>query len=120
MTQTDLRSRAADAVTSALDPVFFNACCEPVRLQIIRRLIECDAADIGEIAKGFSQDRSVISRHLSILERAGVVLSEKAGRRVVYTLDGPHIVARFETLLQAMQDLVRICCPDPERPQDDT
>lgn len=111
------RSDAACAVVEALEPAFFNACCHPVRLDLIRRLVEVDKADVGEIAVHFVQDRSVISRHLAQLERAGIVASEKSGRHVFYTLNGPNIVARFEVLLTAIKALSQICCPTNEGSQ---
>lgn len=119
MKQADFRTHAAAKVVSALDPAFFNACCDSVRLELIRHLVVTDSADIGDLAKHFAQDRSVISRHLAILARAGVVLSQKSGRHVVYALNGPEILARFETLTSAMQDLTQICCPTDERTKDE-
>lgn len=120
MTYSETRSRAAASVVEALDPAFFNACCDPVRLELVRRLVEIDSADIGELAKHFDRDRSVISRHLALLERAGVVGSKKSGRHVVYALNGPNIVARFETLLKAIKALSQICCPTEEMKTDET
>lgn len=111
MSNLTLRTEAADAVAQALDPVFFDACGHPVRTAILRRLIVTGAADIAEIARPFSQDRSVISRHLAILERSGVAVSERRGRRMIYDLNGPAIIERLETLLEAVKALASVCCP---------
>ncbi len=111
MSDTPSRSEAAKAVEQALDPTFFDACSHPVRVAIIRRLVAIGASDISELSKPFPQDRSVVSRHLALLERAGIATSERRGRHVIYDLDGPAVIARLEPLLSAIQALSQICCP---------
>ncbi|MFO7676182.1 MAG: metalloregulator ArsR/SmtB family transcription factor [bacterium] len=39
---------------------------------------------VCEITPAFALDASVVSRHLAVLERAGVVRSRRAGRRIFY------------------------------------
>ena len=102
---------AAAAVGEALDPAFFEACAHPVRVDLIRRLVHGGAADISEIAASFSQDRSVISRHLSTLQRVGLLSVSREGRRVVYDIDGPAVLRRLERLTEAVRALSAICCP---------
>jgi DNA-binding transcriptional ArsR family regulator len=41
---------------------------------------------VCEITPAFSLDPSVVSRHLSLLEHAGIVRSRREGRRVLYRL----------------------------------
>lgn len=114
------RSDAANQVVDALEPAFFNACCHPVRLELIRRLVELGSADVGEVASKFDLDRSVISRHLNLLERGGVVESEKDGRHVIYALNGPNIISKFEKLMAAIRALSPFCCPIEEGNSDET
>jgi DNA-binding transcriptional ArsR family regulator len=105
------RKQAADACGRELDTEFFKALCEPVRVAILQKIILTGRADIAAIAEGMPQDRSVISRHLALLERAGIAVSDKQGRHVHYDLDGPAIVQRLERLLTAARALATICCP---------
>lgn len=114
MTKPLTRSQAANACTDVLDTTFFNALCEPVRIQLVRALVLNGKSDIQTLAKDFSQDRSVISRHLQLMERAGLVVSEKIGRHQYFELDGPTIVQRVESILDLMRVLVPICCPGKE------
>ena len=109
------RKRAAKACERALDTDFFKALCEPVRVSIMRRLIMIGCADVATIAKGLPQDRSVVSRHLAVLERVGIAQSKKQGRHIIYDLDGPAIVSRIETVLDAARSLATICCPTEEQ-----
>ena len=108
-------SRAHQAVAQAaldvLDTRYFKALCEPTRVEIIRKLITIGACDVGTIAHGLSQDRSVISRHLATLERAGICISQKIGRRVLYDLDGPYIVQKVTLILEAITPMAKLCQP---------
>lgn len=105
------RSEAADACLAVMDTAFFKALCEPARLEVVRRLIKLGQADVGEIAAGLPQDRSVVSRHLAQLEDAGIACSSKDGRRVLYELDGPAILKRFDSMSSIMRALQPMCCP---------
>lgn len=112
--QSNERLSIATDVKAVLDTEFFTALCEPVRVDIIRRLITVGAADVKTIAMGLSQDRSVVSRHLSTLERAGITASRKVGRRVEYDLNGPDIVAKVSAILDVIRPMARLCQPFSE------
>ena len=102
---------AAQAALDVLDTRYFKALCEPTRVEIIRKLTTIGACDVGTIAKGLAQDRSVISRHLATLERAGICVSRKVGRRVLYDLDGPYVVKKVTLILEAIEPLAELCKP---------
>ena len=99
------------AALEVLDTKYFKALCEPTRVEIIRKLITIGVCDVGTIAHGLSQDRSVISRHLATLERAGICVSQKIGRRVLYDLDGPYIVSKLTSILDAISPMAELCKP---------
>lgn len=109
------RIAAANACLAVLDADFFKAFCEPARLEVVRQMIKLGRADIGEIAEGLPQDRSVVSRHLQVLEQAGIAASSKEGRRVFYELDGPIIMMKLAAMTDAFTPLVETCCPGPKR-----
>ena len=119
MKPTNTRESAAALVIDAMDPEFFDACCHPVRLSLLKRLIEAGPLDIASIASGFSQHRSVISRHLMQMERAEILTSQKSGREVTYDVDGPGIIAKLDRLTSAAKALTAICCPDPKETKDE-
>jgi DNA-binding transcriptional ArsR family regulator len=107
------RDEAAAAALAILDADFFRALCEPPRLEVLRRLIEIGRADIATVAELLPQDRSVVSRHLQVLERAGIVRATREGRNVFYEIDGPAVLAKFRELLAFTERLVPLCCPGP-------
>jgi DNA-binding transcriptional ArsR family regulator len=72
-----LKAQAA-AVLSAL--------ADPTRAAIVERLRRGEAS-VGEIADGLPVSRPAVSKHLRLLEGAGVVRFRSAGTRNVYALD---------------------------------
>ena len=104
----------ANAAIGVLDTRFLKALTDPTRVQIIKKLILLGACDVSTIAKGLSQDRSVISRHLNTLEQARITTSRKQGRQVFYDLDGPYIVQKVSIILDALQPMAELCIPFEE------
>jgi DNA-binding transcriptional ArsR family regulator len=109
------RTEAANACIEILDADFFRALCEPARLQVFRQLILLGRSDIGTIALALPQDRSVITRHLQVLERAGVVQSQIEGRHTFYQIDGRSITGRIEQMVVLMRTLAPLCCDVQKR-----
>lgn len=99
------------ALHRIFDAELFRALCEPVRLKIISRLMQLGRADVAAIAKGFSQDRSVISRHLHILKSTGIVVASPEGRHVFYHLDGPELANRLRQMSDEIRAAAPLCCP---------
>lgn len=98
-----------------LDTGFFRALCEPVRVEILRQLILKGRADVNTIAEGMPQDRSVVARHLQLMERAGLLYSEFEGRHTFYEIDGPAVVGRMSQVTKALEAVVPMCCPGHKR-----
>ncbi|GAB4569476.1 MAG: winged helix-turn-helix domain-containing protein [Rhizobacter sp.] len=109
------REQVANACMEILDTGFFRALCEPVRVEILRQLILKGRSDVNTIAEGMPQDRSVIARHLQLMERAGLLHSQTQGRHTFYEIDGPAIVSRMSSVTSVLQSLVPMCCPPVER-----
>lgn len=80
----------------------FAALSHPVRLEIVAMLSRGERC-ICEIAPNFQQERSVISRHLSLLKAAGVVRSRREGRRVFYRLADQRMLKLLEMVLEILK-----------------
>lgn len=100
-----------DSAMAVLDTRFLKALTDPARVQLIKKLIQQGTSDVGSIARGLSQDRSVISRHLKTLEQAGITTSRKQGRYVYYDIDGPYVVGKVAAILDALQPMAELCVP---------
>jgi len=108
---TPQQTAMAEAAIAVLDTKFLKALTDPTRVQLLKKLIVLGACDVSTLAKGLSQDRSVISRHLATLERARITTSRKTGRHVLYDLDGPYIVAKVKLILDALGPMAELCVP---------
>jgi DNA-binding transcriptional ArsR family regulator len=107
--------KAARDVAEILDSRLFKALCEPVRIDIVRFLTVEGRSDVGTIAESFTQDTSVISRHLRILHEAGVVRRDKQGRHVFFELDGQRVVEQMEAITAQCRKLLPLCCGNGHR-----
>src|SRR6476659_5935591 len=58
----------------------FAALADPTRRAILERLAHGDAT-VGELAEPFAMSLPAISKHLSVLERAGLVTKSREGQR---------------------------------------
>ena len=77
-----------DELIKNFDSRFFKTLSEPVRLEILKFLMQNGRSDIGTIADHLPQDRSVISRHLNLLHEAGILNCEKETRHMFYEING--------------------------------
>jgi DNA-binding transcriptional ArsR family regulator len=64
----------------------FKALSDPTRRQILRLLRQRDMT-AGEIADHFSLTKPSISHHLNSLKQAKLVLDERHGQQIVYSLN---------------------------------
>lgn len=65
----------------------FDALGDTTRLSLVERLGEGQPRSISQLAKGSKLTRQAVTKHLHVLERAGVVRSEDAGRERHFTLE---------------------------------
>jgi ArsR family transcriptional regulator len=81
----------------------FEALASTPRRKILAYLAEADLT-AGEIAARFSMSKPAISKHLSVLEGAGLVRSEKQGQFVRYSLVR-------DNLLNTLNGFAQQVCP---------
>ena len=94
------------------DSRFFKTLSEPVRLDILRFLMLNGRSDIGTIADNMPQDRSVISRHLNLMQEAGILNSTKETRYVYYEINGKEFIDKLEAITRQIRECMQACCPD--------
>lgn len=85
-----------------MQPVF-EALASPVRRKILAYLAHSELS-AGDIASRFSMSKPSISQHLSVLESAGLVRSEKRGQFVFYR-------QVRENLVNTLNGFVQEACP---------
>jgi DNA-binding transcriptional ArsR family regulator len=81
----------------------FEALASTARRKILAYLAHSELS-AGEIASRFSMSKPSISQHLSVLEAAGLVCSEKRGQYVYYSIVQ-------ENLVNTLHGFVQEVCP---------
>lgn len=81
----------------------FEALASAPRRKILAYLAHAEL-NAGEIAARFAMSKPAVSQHLSVLENAGLVTSEKRGQYVFYRLVPDH-------LANALNGYVQEVCP---------
>ena len=66
--------------------ITFKAINDPTRREILVFLI-VGAQNAGEIAKRFSMSKPSISHHLDLLKQGNLILAEKKGQYIIYSLN---------------------------------
>lgn len=64
----------------------FKALSDPTRRKILELLVESDLT-AGDISENFNISKPSISHHLNILKKNNLVLFEKKGQTIIYSLN---------------------------------
>ncbi len=81
----------------------FKALADPTRRGVLRLLRRGDMS-AGEIAEEFPVARSTLSGHLNVLKEANLVVTERRGTTIVYSLN----VAVYEEMVEAVMELLGV------------
>jgi DNA-binding transcriptional ArsR family regulator len=81
----------------------FRALSDPTRREILRLLRSRDMS-AGEIAERFPLAKSTLSGHFNVLKHAGLVVSERSGTSIVYSLN----IAAYEEALAGVMSLLGV------------
>lgn len=83
--------------------LIFRALADPTRRQILQELRSKEHS-AGEITALFEITAPSVSRHLSILMGAGLVVSRRDGNRIYYRLEA-------DALVQSLNEFMSAICP---------
>lgn len=101
-------ARRRTDIDRRLDAGFFKALGDPTRLTLVACLAKCGRpCSVSEIAECCSVDMSVVSRHLAMLARAGILQARKEGRTVFYAMRYSELASHLRSLADAIDQ----CCP---------
>jgi len=104
------RAKVLEKTLACIDSDFIKALTEPVRIDILKFLILSGPCDVKTLADKLPQDRSVISRHLSMMEKVGLLRVKKEGRHVIYSVDGDTTLHKSEQLVETLRQCIAIDC----------
>ena len=95
------RSTARKGLSIQGKAEIFKSLGHPTRLQIVEKLGDGEQC-VCVLLEMFDIDMSTLSRHLSVLKNSGVVVDEKRGKNVFYSLKCPCILNMFDCLDEVM------------------
>ena len=75
-----------------------KALSHPLRLRIVRGLLQCGCRNVGCMEANTGQSQSCISQHLMRLKAAGIVKCERTGNEVYYEVANPEAAAVIAAL----------------------
>lgn len=79
----------------------FKALSDPTRRRILE-LLQDKPLNAGEIADCFMMTKPSISHHLSILKSSGLIVDERQGQNIVYSID----MSVFQEVMKWFMDFV--------------
>lgn len=85
------RNRAVTRVRLARSAPVFAALGDKTRLRVVMRLCGDGPASIARLTAGTSVTRQAVTKHLHVLEDAGLVRSSRVGRESVWELNPDHL-----------------------------
>src|SRR6185369_14978115 len=92
---------AADRDTDAAP--LFAALGDPVRLRMVERLGAAQPLSITRLTEDFDVTRQAVTKHLRVLEQAGLVRSRREGRATVFELEPRRLERARRALDQISQ-----------------
>lgn len=83
----------------------FSALSQETRLQVFRLLVEHgpNGVPAGTVSNGLGIPHNTLSFHLSHMSKAGLVLSRREGRSIIYS-------ANFDFFTNLIRYMVEDCC----------
>ncbi len=86
-----MKQSETDILRYELTAELFRAIGHPVRLAMLEKLAK-EPWCVCELAAELDLNKSVASKHLSLMHDVGVLSMEKRGTQVIYTLVAPCVV----------------------------
>ncbi len=87
----------------------FKALADGTRQEILR-LLEEQQYSVGEIVAKFDLSQPTISRHLSVLKEADLVIDQRRGQNVIYSLNDSALASsmrQFFGQFRSCQEVLR-------------
>lgn len=81
-----------------------RALAHPLRLSILQYIIDNNMPSVKDIYKGLDLEQSNTSQHLTILKDVELVRAERAGRKMIYTVNTDRLGYIQELIDKYMAD----------------
>jgi DNA-binding transcriptional ArsR family regulator len=81
-----------------------KACGHPLRLKLLCAIERGEEACVSELWNCLDESQPVVSQHLAVLKRRGIVSSQVQGNRRVYTIVNPFIRDLVSSLHRTVEE----------------
>ena len=82
-----------------------KACGHPLRLKILCAIEMGEETCVSELWSCLEQSQPVVSQHLAVLKRRGIVTSQVQGNKRVYRISDPFIRSLVTTMVDSVDEL---------------
>jgi DNA-binding transcriptional ArsR family regulator len=82
-----------------------KACGHPLRLRILCAIQMGEETCVSELWNCLEQSQPVVSQHLAVLKRRGIVRSEVQGNKRVYRICDPFIRSLVTTMVDSVDEI---------------
>jgi ArsR family transcriptional regulator len=82
-----------------------KACGHPLRLKLLCAIERGEEACVSELWNCLEESQPVVSQHLAVLKRRGIVSSQVKGNRRVYTIVNPFIRDLVNSLHRTVEEV---------------
>ena len=89
--------------TNVLQAEFFRALSSPVRIKILNALKDNNSC-VCDLTKLINETQPQVSRHLTALKEAGLLYSEKNGKRTCYRLKNKDVFKLMDISINLIRD----------------
>jgi len=117
-------------MTTGVDDELWSAIADPSRRRVLDLLISNSEVSASWLAGRVPFSRQAVSKHLVVLERAGLISRSKQGREVLYQVEADRLdqatramaelAARWDRRLDAVKRLAETAYADREDNNDRT
>lgn len=80
------------------------------RQKVLNLLLTNDRLSVNELCDKLNTEQSVMSQHLAILRKAGLVNTERDGKRIFYSVNESYLQDTINTILQLSREVVKQQC----------
>lgn len=90
-------------MTTVPDDGLWSAIADPSRRRVLDLIVERGEASASWLAGEVPFSRQAVSKHLAVLEEAGLVVRRKQGREVLYRIDAARLDQATTALAEVAQ-----------------
>lgn len=77
------------------------------RQKVLNLLLSDDRLSVNELCDKLKTEQSVMSQHLAILRKAGLVNTEREGKRIFYSVNEDYLQDTIKHKCQSWMEIIR-------------